>query len=345
MPPMQNWRRLARVVFRIVLPAAVIVAVAWYFVEILSNPKLREVTYAFRVEWLFPAALLYLMAHTIWASFWVILLRNQGFHATYPTGWRAYFISQYGKYIPGKVWVILIRIVMLGASKKDKAIVGVTATYETLTSMAAGAMLGAILLLTLHIEPLIHVEVQGIQVFQMLNYVLVVVALVPLGLGLLHRLIVGIARRKRGAEAPPIPNMNLLVLARGMVQASGGFFLLALSLWMTMQAILLETTALDWNKLLRLTAISSIAYIIGFIFLFLPGGVGARELALAALLGSELKEAHPDATVAMGMAVVITLVLRLVWTIAELVLGLLLYWFIPAAHRPPLIHAAKELVE
>ena len=115
---MQNWRWFARVFLRIVLPAAIMIAVGWQFAAILRRPELQDVSFPCRLEWLLPAMLLYLAAHTIWASFWVTLLHSQGLQIPFPLGVRAYFVSQYGKYIPGKVWVIVIRVVMLGGSRK-----------------------------------------------------------------------------------------------------------------------------------------------------------------------------------------------------------------------------------
>jgi len=335
MARMRKWKTVGRIFVRYVLPAIVMLFVGMHFYNILRKPELRQVDYAFHVQWLLPAALLYLVTHTIWASFWVMLLRNQGFHASYPTGWRAYFISQYGKYLPGKVWVILIRVVMLGASRKDKTIVGLTATYETLTSMAAGAIVGAVLL------PKLRGDMRQLPFFNALDYVLLVVALVPIGLLLLHRLFVHIARYKRGPDGPHLPNMNPLLSLYGLAQASVGYFLLGISLWMTMQAILPMPTPLGWDDLLRLTAMSSIAYIIGFIAFFLPGGVGARELVLQVLLAGELQVLGLDAVAAEGLSVVITLVLRLIWTIAEVIVAVLLYRFIPADKRPILMPAAE----
>jgi uncharacterized membrane protein YbhN (UPF0104 family) len=322
-----NWRRFARILFRYVLPVAVIALVGWYFFDILRRPELRDVSYAFRVEWLIPAALLYLVAHTIWASFWWTLLHNQGFPASYATGVRAYFISQYGKYIPGKVLVILIRIVMLGASPKDKAIVGVTATYEALTSMAAGAIIGAILI------PLLNIDLKALKFFVGHDYILIVVALVPIGIGLLHRLSVRIARRRRGPDAPHIPNMNLLILIRGLFQASIGWFLLGVSLWMTVQAIRPDPVPFSSDELLRLTAINALAYVIGFVAFFLPGGAGAREYVLAALLTAELIVAGVPEPAALGLGVVVALVLRLVWTLAEAIMIALLYRLVPPATK------------
>lgn len=334
MPLMGNWQRLLSLLFKVVLPAIIIIAVGWQFVIILRRPELREIEFACRLEWLVPAALLYLMAHTIWASFWVTLLRHQGCHTSYATGWRAYFISQYGKYIPGKVWVILIRVVMLGGTKRDRAIVGVTATYEALTSMAAGAILGAILL------PLLNIDLLG---FGAQNYVLAAIALIPLGVGLLHRLIVRIARKKLGPDVD-LPNMNILVLVRGLLQASVGWLLLGLSVWMIVQAIRPETVSITGEDWIRLTAINCLSYVLGFIILIAPAGGGVREYVLKILLAHELVSSM-SLPLAEGLAVVIALVVRLVWTIAELVLGLLLYRFIPPVQRASLSPVAQESAE
>jgi hypothetical protein len=329
-----TWRRLATVLFKIVLPAALILAVGWQFVLILRRPELRDAEFACRVEWLIPAGLLYLACHCIWASFWVSLLRSQGFHASYATGLRAYFVSQYGKYIPGKVWVILIRVVMLGATPKDKAIVGVTATYEAVTSMAAGAILGAILL------PLLAIEVLPIQGQ---SYILLGIALIPLGIGLLHQLIVRVARKRMGPDAPALPNMNLLLLVRGLLQASVGWCLLGLSVWMVMQAVRPETVALTADTWLRVTTINCLSYVLGFIVMVAPAGGGVREWVLKELLPREFGPTTP-AVVALGLAVVTALVVRLVWTLAEFLLAVLLYKLVPGAHALP-APALKELAE
>ena len=56
----------------------------------------------------------------------------------------------------------------------------------------------------------------------------------------------------------------------------------------------------------------------------MPGGLGVRELVLQHALIRQFA-ASQDESAAAGLAVVVALVLRLVWTIAELVLGLVLW--------------------
>jgi len=333
-PSMQKWRRLGRVFYQIVAPAAIIIAVAWQFYSVLSRPELRNVSFACRFEWLLPAGLLYLMTHTIWASFWVTLLRHQGVNARFTTGWRAYFISQYGKYIPGKVWVIIIRIVMLGGTNKNKAVVGVTATYEALTSMGSGAILGAILL------PLLNIDLLS---FGAQNYVLIAVAAIPICVGLLHRLIVRITQKQLGSDVE-MPNMNILVLVRGLIQTSIGWLLLGLSVWMVMQGVRPETVDFLWDDWIRVTAINCLSYVLGFVVLVAPAGGGVREYVTTVLLTHVLLAIMP-LPLAEGLAVVVALVVRVVWTLAELLLGVSLYFLISPAERHHFVPAVKELVE
>ena len=52
--------------------------------------------------------------------------------------------------------------------------------------------------------------------------------------------------------------------------------------------------------------------LLGFVVLFAPGGIGAREFVLQTAL-SQWFRSSADATAADAMAVVVALVLRLVW--------------------------------
>src|SRR6187200_2877053 len=107
-------RRFAWYLWKYVLPLVVALAIGYYFYDKLRRPELWRGNFQFRVEWLIPAALLYLCAHSVWARYSVTLLRNQGAKVTVSTGLRAYFISQFGKYVPGKIWVIILRVGILG---------------------------------------------------------------------------------------------------------------------------------------------------------------------------------------------------------------------------------------
>jgi hypothetical protein len=320
-------RLFAWYVWKIGLPLIVALAIGYYFYDKLSQPALWTHAFRLRPEWLVPAALLYLCAHSVWARYSVTLLRNQGGKVSVSTGVRAYFISQFGKYVPGKVWVILLRMSILGRSLGiTRTAVGITAMYEALVSMAAGAMIGVLLLYTLSDEQ------SGLGGYNL--YWLAPVALTPIGLVGLNRFVNRVNRWRRGVHAKQYPRVKLHLVLGGLLQASIGWLLLGLSLWMTLRGLRADPDPLTWETYLHLTSINALAYVIGFVAFFMPAGAGFRELALQTLLTLELSR-DMNSTAAAALAAVTAIVLRLIWTIAELTAAGLLYHF--AKTHPPLV--------
>jgi hypothetical protein len=323
-------RRLAWYAWKIGLPIVVAVAVGWYFYDKLSRPELWTHAFHLRPEWLVPAALLYLVAHSVWARYSVTLLRNQGAKVSVSTGVRAYFISQFGKYVPGKVWVIVLRMSILGRSIGiTRTAVGITAMYEALVSMGAGAMVGVLLLFTLSTEQ------SGLGGYNL--YWVAPIALLPVGLVGLNRFVNRVNRWRKGVHAKQFPRVKLHLVLGGLLQASIGWFILGLSLWMTLRGLRADPDPLNWDTYLHLTSINALAYVIGFVAFFMPAGAGFRELALQTLLTLELNRTM-DATAAAALAAVTAIVLRLIWTTAELSAAGLLYRFAkthPLATEPP----------
>lgn len=309
-------RKRLWLVVKSVLAVAVVAGVCVQFARILRDPALADQSFALRAEYLLPAALLYLAAHTCWAAFWVRLLRSQGVPVSAFAGLRAYFVSQFGKYIPGKVWVIGIRVAMLG-SPGTKLAVGVTATYETLASMAAGALLGVLLLPYLGVLPAV---ISG-------NVVLLAgVAALPLALGVTNKLAVRVAAKSRGPDAPPLPSPPVLLLGQGLLHGACGWCLLGLSLGLVVRAVAPQPPAWDVPTYLGDLAAAALSYVVGFVVLVAPGGLGAREIVLQHALTRRFV-GPLDEPVAAGLAVVVALVLRLVWTVAELGVALALWWW------------------
>lgn len=317
-------RRFALYFWKFFLPLCVAAFVGNYFYGKLRQPELWTGTFDVRVEWLLPAALLYLAAHAIWGTNSVILLWNQGAHVGWLTGLRAYYISQFGKYVPGKVWVIVLRVGMLGNIGISRTAVGITATYEAVTAMASGAMIGTLLL------PTLSVEQSGLNGYSV--YWVAPIALVPIGLVGLNRFVNRVNRWRKGANAPQFPRVKLHLVLLGLVLTSAGWLLLGLSLWMTLRGLGLESMPLTWDTYLHLTSINAIAYVVGFVAFFMPAGAGFREFALQTLLTLELAKLLGDGT-AEGFAAVTALVVRLIWTAAELVAAGLLYWLAPTHPR------------
>lgn len=297
------------------LALAIVAGVAVQFTRILTRPELGTLQFRLRLEYLLPAGVLYLVAHCCWGAFWVRMLRYEGVAVTWFAGLRAYFVSQFGKYIPGKVAVIVIRVAMLG-SPGTRLAVGVTATYETLSSMAAGALVGVLLLPYLGVLP---AAVSANTVF------LFGIAALPIVLGLLNKLAVRVAARRRAPDAPPLPTPSPWLLAQGLLHGAVGWCLLGVSLCLVIHGVVPDPPPWNQNDFLGDLAAIALSYVLGFAVLVAPGGLGVREYTLTLLLAPRLIDGA-DAVVAEGLAIVVALMLRLIWSVMELGGALVLWW-------------------
>ena len=342
---MSRTRKRLWLVVKSAVAAAIVGAVGRHFWKTLSAPEFAGTSFDLHAEYLLPAGLLYLAAHCCWGSFWVRLLRSQGVPATWYAGLRAYFVSQFGKYVPGKALVILMRVAMLRRvvettdgeangppARTDNWLpVAVTATYETLTSMAAGAMVGVALLPYVGVLPAVVSRNLGL-VFG--------VAALPVVLAVLNKLAARVAARRRGPDAPPLPAPPLLLMAQGLLHGAAGWCLLGLSLGLVVVAVAPGTPGSLADTYPGDLAAVALGYVAGFVILLAPGGLGARELVLEYALAPRFVPAlgeHP----AHGLAVVIALTLRLTWTAFEVALAGLLYFRKPAPAPAP-VPAERE---
>ena len=169
--------------------------------------------------------------------------------------------------------MLLLRVVILRRTGLTSTAIAVAGIYETLTSMAAGAMIGAVLL-----------PWSGL-VFDdgsLQRYAIVGVATLPIGAILLNRLAVRVARRYRGPDQVLIPKPPFWLLMRGLLQASVGWLMLGASLRLTVAGLSDADLPLTADSAAGLVVANAIAYISGFVAVILPGGLGGARRVVAA---------------------------------------------------------------
>lgn len=303
----------------------IVAAVAWNFRNTLKGIEPGSLPIRVRVELLIPAGVLYLLAHLCWSAFWVRLLHYEGVRVSWWVGLRTYYISQFGKYVPGKLLVPLLRMRMLRPHGGHPVPVAVTAVYETLTSMSAGALLGVLFLPRLgRLPPELSVN----------ETALFAVFALPLGLAVLNKLAARIARKKRGPDARPLPAPSVWLLAQGLAHGAAGYCLLALSLGLTIRGLVADVP--DWDVQAFTTDLGAVAlcYVAGFAVVVTPGGLGAREAVLTWALTPQFATALGP-TQAAAVALLVALGLRGTWTVAEIIIGLLFCVLKPALPSHP----------
>ena len=133
-------------VVQAVVAVVVVGLVGWQFARTLRRPELWQQPLHPRFEWLALGAILYLLGLGFPARFWLGLLRNYGERPSPVAVIRAYYCGHLGKYVPGKALAVLIRVGLIHADGVRTGVAAMTAAYETLTTMASGALVAVVLL-------------------------------------------------------------------------------------------------------------------------------------------------------------------------------------------------------
>jgi uncharacterized membrane protein YbhN (UPF0104 family) len=256
--------------------------------------------------WLIASGGLYLLAMVPSVLFWHRVLRVLGQEAGLFKTLRAYYIGHLGKYVPGKALVVVLRAGMVRGERVNVGVAAATVFVETLTMMASGSFIAAALVAILYHEHWLYVA------GAIICMLAAGLPTLPPVFGYLARLTrIDRGAREAGVELNRIDYGTLLF---GWIGTGIGWFVSGLSLWATLRGMG-ETSLSPIDDLPFLTMIVSISVVAGFISM-IPGGLGSRDLIMLELLGLRLSA---------SVALVSTVLFRLVWLAAELVISALLY--------------------
>jgi uncharacterized membrane protein YbhN (UPF0104 family) len=305
------------------------------FARDLSRPDLWEEPIHLRP--LLPAAVLYVAGLMLSALYWRRLLGKLGARPSLLAACRAYFVGQMGKYVPGKALALVLRAALLRRTVHPGLAV-LTAFYEVLSIMAAGALLAVVLFAALGAGNLALPDAGSMRrLWEALAnegrtdvgpdpgtlvaaaLVLVALTLPPIVPPVFNRLSRRMSLPFRERFTPP--PVGASALAEGLLLTAPAWPFFGVALALSLNAV--PGAGLPWDvpTLARLTAVMAMAYVAGFVVLISPGALGVREAFLTLLLTPELAARHnlaPD--VAHGKVLLAVLLLRLAWTSAEVLI-------------------------
>jgi glycosyltransferase 2 family protein len=270
-----------------------------------------------RPGWLAASGVLYLLGMAPSGWFWYRVLWALGQRPRWGETLRAYFIGHLGKYVPGKALVVILRTGLIRSQRVDTTVAAVSVFYETLTMMAVGASVAAVLLAVWFRH---HV------LFVLLALGLAVVAGLPTLPPVFRRLaaLAGVGKNDPHV-AEKLAGLGYRGLLVGWCSVAIGWLLVGLSLWATIAA----SGYADWpptaHDLLLCVTAAALAVVAGFLSL-IPGGALVREAVLLELLQPRFGEAG---------ALVSAIVARLVWLVAELLISVILYGLGAVHAQPP----------
>ena len=352
-------------ILKALLAIAILIAIGRQFAHALRIPErgllpaLRELWAGIlHPGWLILAGCLYLLGMGFSAVYWYRLLLGLGQNPPFLGAVRAHFIGQMGKYLPGKAWALFLRSSEIQSSGVRMGIAIMTSFYDVLTTMSVGALIAA-LLFAVRIQdfsaaldwsdfgrlvPRETVLGSAIdpKVFVLLSLFLLLLIGIPILPPVFNWIVHRIALPFREADAAPVARIPWKMLVQGLILTTGCWLLMGASLWAALQAALRVPAPWSWQAWADYTAFVALAYVASFVIIVVPSGLGVREFLLLLLLIPEIRlqsdQANGDAE---SIAVLAVLLLRLVWTTAEVVFVSLAYW-LPAERKSKKEKGEKE---
>jgi glycosyltransferase 2 family protein len=300
---------------KLLLAVTLFAVIGRRFCQDLLDPQLGGIT--IQLGWASLSASVYLLGLSFSAVYWYRLLRKFGQQPRLFTAMRAHYVSQLGKYIPGKAWVVVIRSMLVAGPGVRLSVAVVATFYEVLMTMSGGVVFSAIVF-----------TLQPPSGFKLGTHVL-------LGPGLLAAVVivflpgVSLAVGRRLGERFELtdgyqcPKFDYGSLFEGLVIATMVWMAFGLSLWAIVQALGTGAPPLTASVWFRYSAIVATANAAGFVVVVVPAGLGVREWICNQFLGPELTSCGvmPVAPV----TAMIVLMLRLISIGAEMVLAAVVY--------------------
>ena len=296
-PPKGSLWRIVQVILAVVL----VVFAAWYLWDQWRSASQAHVTFDVHWGWLAAASLLVLATYVFLIEVWRRVLAAFGRTISFADASRIWFVSNLGKYVPGKIWQVTTMAAMLKGVGVSMGIAAAASALITIANVAAGFAL----LLVVGLQAL---RTLGNRTFLAAAVFVAILATVLLLAPRLGRLLRRIAPRMWAREAPlDVPLRATIVSVAGCLVA---WVFYGVAFRLLVQAVIGSAPG-PWASYIAAYVLS---YLVGYLVLLAPGGLGPREATLSTLLVTLSLATPPE-------AVVITVASRLWLTALEVIPG------------------------
>jgi uncharacterized membrane protein YbhN (UPF0104 family) len=226
---------------------------------------------------------------------WRALLADLGSKLPLPAAVRVMFVGQLAKYVPGAVWAVAAQVELA----RDYRVPRRRSATASLVSMAVTLVVALIAAgVTL---PLVSANAA--------RHYWWVLAITPLAVACLYPAVVkfGLDLVLKIARRPPLEKaVSLPGMARALAWTALGWVCYGAQAW-----FLISQFAGHGAHVLALAlGAYALAWAVGFVIIFFPGGIGPREIALIAVLAPVMPA---------GSALVVALASRVVTTAGDLI--------------------------
>jgi glycosyltransferase 2 family protein len=225
---------------------------------------------------------------------WRALLADLGSPLPLPVAARVMFVGQLGKYVPGAVWAVAAQVELARDHDVPRRRSGTASLVAMAVTLVVGLIAAGVML------PLVSAHAARQYWW--------VLALTPLAAACLHpRVIKGaLDLALKVARRPPLEtSVSGAGMARALAWTTLGWLFYGAHAWL----LISEFAGRSGPVFALALGGYALAWAVGFVIIFVPGGIGARELALIAVLAPVMPSAS---------ALVVALASRVVMTAGDL---------------------------
>lgn len=221
-------------------------------------------------RWLIVASLIVLGTYMLLIETWRRILMRLGAPVAFAPAARVWFVSNLGKYVPGKIWQVSAMAVMIGEYGVSLATASASAVVITIANVATGF---AVVLITS--TATVRQLAGGFAGVLTVTLGLVMILLaVPVLAGKWNKYAERFGRSQLSVDVP----MAAIWIALVGCALSWVFYGVAFQFFV--RSIIGSAPGTTSAYIAAYTA----SYLIGYLTLFAPGGLGARELVLTTVL-------------------------------------------------------------
>jgi uncharacterized membrane protein YbhN (UPF0104 family) len=253
--------------------------------------------------WLALSSLVVLATYLLLVEIWRRVLARFGGHVSLATAARVWFVSNLGKYVPGKVWQVTAMVEMMNRRGVSLTAAGGAAILVAVCNVVAGF----VLVLAIGTPSLRALGARAEPVVITATIVLLVGLLTaPLTVRWATQLFNYVSRRKVVMKVP----------AAAVWESIGGYVATWALYGSAFELFAIAIVGHAGGSWMAYTATFTISYLVGYLWLPAPGGLGAREWAMSTIFVA-LKLGTP------AEAAAITIASRLWLTVLEILPGVI----------------------
>lgn len=246
--------------------------IIWALVEQWAEVRNVAVTLRIAWGWVAAASLVVLATYAMLVQSWRMLLGGWGGQLGYPAAVRIWTIANLGRYIPGKVWSI-------GA-------LGVLASREGVSGVAAAgaAILGTLLNIGAGFAVAVITGAGALDEWYPGLRIIALIGAISfmLGVAVLPAILPRVLDRFASWRGLPLAEQHLTAPTVWVATLANAASWVGYGLAFTLFAR--GVTPQISSNPVTFIAVFSASYLIGYLVLFAPGGLGFREVALSGLL-------------------------------------------------------------